>query len=96
MGIQRFIKAMKNQKDQQWLDIKGLTPLKFMSYVAELFRKVTSRDLKGLGDYRLDRSWQLLPLEVVGVGPAQFLPTPLRATGAHRTNTLTKWATTSM
>ena len=51
MGIQRFIKAMKNRKDHVWVDIKELTPLKFMPYVAELFRNITGRDLKGLGDY---------------------------------------------
>ena len=33
------------------MDIKELTPLKLMPYMAELFRKVTGRDLKGLSDY---------------------------------------------
>ena len=51
VGIQRFLKAMKNWKDHEWVDIKELTPLKFMPYMAELFRNITSRDLKGLGDY---------------------------------------------
>ena len=51
VGIQRFIKAMKNRKDREWVDIKELTPLKFMPYVAKLFRNITGRDLKGLGDY---------------------------------------------
>ena len=51
VGIQRFIKAMKNRKDHEWVDIKELTPLKFMPYMAKLFRNITSRDLKGLGDY---------------------------------------------
>ena len=51
VGIQRFIKAMKDQKDREWVDIKELTPLKFMPYVAELFWNITGRDLKGLGDY---------------------------------------------
>ena len=49
---------MKNQKDQEWVDIKELTPLKFMPYVAELFWNITGRDLKGLGDY----------MEWVGIG----------------------------
>ena len=48
VGIQRFVKAMK---DREWVDIKELTPLKFMSYVAKLFWDITGRDLKGLGDY---------------------------------------------
>ena len=51
MGLQRFLKAMKNQKEKEWLDIKELTPLRYMPYVAELFQKVTGRDLKGLSDY---------------------------------------------
>ena len=42
---------MKNQKDKEWLDIKELTPLRFMPYVADLFRRVTNRDLRGLSDY---------------------------------------------
>ena len=42
---------MKNRKDSEWLDIKELTPLRFMPYVAELFRRITGRDLRGLGDY---------------------------------------------
>ena len=50
-GSQRFFKIMKSKKDSKWLDIKELSPLKFMPYVADLFRKVTGRDLKGLGDY---------------------------------------------
>ena len=37
---------------REWeVGIKELTPLKFMPYVAELFRNITGRDLKGLGDY---------------------------------------------
>ena len=51
VGIQRFVKAMKDWKDHEWVDIKKLTPLKFMPYMAELFQDITSRDLKGLGDY---------------------------------------------
>ena len=42
---------MKNQKDSEWVDIKELTPLKFMPYVAELFWNITGRDLKGLSDF---------------------------------------------
>ena len=49
--IQRFMKAMKNQKDSEWTDIKELTPHRFMPYMAQLFQDITGRDLKGLGDY---------------------------------------------
>ena len=51
MAIQTFLKAMKNQKAHVWVDIKELSPLKFMPYMAELFRNITGRDLRGLGDF---------------------------------------------
>ena len=51
VAIQKFLKAMKNRKASEWMDIKELSPLKFMPYVAELFRNITSRYLKGLGDF---------------------------------------------
>ena len=51
VGIQRFVKAMEDQKDREWVDIKELTPLKFMPYIAKLLQDITGRDLKGLGDY---------------------------------------------
>ena len=45
VGIHRFIRAMREWKESKWVDIKELTPLKFM------FRDITDRDLSGLGDY---------------------------------------------
>ena len=51
VAIQKFLKAMKNQKASEWMDIKELSPLKFMPYMAELFWNITGRDLKGLGDF---------------------------------------------
>ena len=42
---------MKNRKASKWVDIKELSLLKFMPYVAELFRNITGRDLRGLGDF---------------------------------------------
>ena len=51
VGIHQFVKAMKDQKDSKWVDIKELTPLKFMPNIAKLFQDITGRDLKGLGDY---------------------------------------------
>ena len=50
-AIQTFLKAMRNRKASKWTDIKELSPLKFMPYVAELFKNITGRDLKGLGDF---------------------------------------------
>ena len=49
--IRIFLKAMRNRRASEWMDIKELSPLKFMPYVAELFKNVTGRDLKGLGDF---------------------------------------------
>ena len=51
VAIHKFLKTMKNRKASEWMDIKELSPLKFMPYMAELFRNITSRDLKGLGDF---------------------------------------------
>ena len=51
VAIQKFLKAMKNRKASEWTDIKELSPLKFMPYMAELFWNITSRDLKGLSDF---------------------------------------------
>ena len=51
VAIHKFLKGMKNRKASEWMDIKELSPLKFMPYVAELFWNITSRDLKGLGDF---------------------------------------------
>ena len=49
--IRKFLKAMRNRRASEWTDIKELSPLKFMPYVAELFKNVTGKDLKGLGDF---------------------------------------------
>ena len=47
-NLRRFVKAMKNRKDSEWIDIKELTPLCFMPYIADLFRRVTGIHLRGL------------------------------------------------
>ena len=51
VAIHKFLKAMRNRRASEWTDIKELSPFKFMPYVAELFKNVTGRDLKGLGDF---------------------------------------------
>ena len=51
MAIRKFLKAMKNRRASEWTDIKELSPLKFMPYMAELFKNITGKDLKGLGDF---------------------------------------------
>ena len=42
---------MVKKKNHEWTDIKELTPLQFMPYVAKLFREVTGRDLSGLSHF---------------------------------------------
>ena len=44
----KFIQAMEEHKSE-WLDIKELTPLCYMRYVAKCFVDSTGHDLKGLG-----------------------------------------------
>ena len=51
MAIHKFLAAMRNRRAIKWTDIKELSPLKFMPYVAELFKNVTGKDLKGLSDF---------------------------------------------
>ena len=51
MVIRKFLKAMRNRRASEWMDIKELSPLKFMPYMAELFKNITGRHLKGLGDF---------------------------------------------
>ena len=42
---------MRNRRAIEWMDIKELSPLKFMPYMAELFKNVIGKDLKGLSDF---------------------------------------------
>ena len=42
---------MVNRKAVEWTDIKELTPLQFMPYVADLFWEVTGKDLQGLSRF---------------------------------------------
>ena len=45
----KFIQAMEECKDREWLDIKELAPLCYMHYVAKCFRNTTGHNFKGLG-----------------------------------------------
>ena len=51
MAITQFLKAMVQRKAQEWTDIKELTPLQFMPYMAKLFKEVSGRDLEGLSQF---------------------------------------------
>ena len=41
VAITKFLSIMAKKKNHEWTDIKELTPLRFMPYVAKLFREVT-------------------------------------------------------
>ena len=41
MATTKFLAVMAKKKNHKWTDIKELTPLQFMPYVAKLFREVT-------------------------------------------------------
>ena len=51
VAITKFLGVMAKKKNHEWTDIKELTPLQFMPYVAKLFREVTGQDLSGLGHF---------------------------------------------
>ena len=51
MTITKFLAVMAKKKNHEWTDIKELTPLQFMPYMAKLFREVTGRDLSGLSHF---------------------------------------------
>ena len=48
---QVFLQAMKLCKEKEWLAIKELEPLNYMSYVAAMFKQVMGHYLKGLSGY---------------------------------------------
>ena len=49
-AIEKFISVMVQRK-REWTEVKELTPLKYMPYMARLFREVTGKDLQGLGQF---------------------------------------------
>ena len=51
MAIRKFLAVMRNRRAIEWTDIKELTPLQFMPYVADLFQEVTGKDLQGLSQF---------------------------------------------
>ena len=46
--LDKFIQAMDESKDREWLDNKKLTPLRYMPYVAQCFQETTGHQLQGL------------------------------------------------
>ena len=51
VAITKFLGVMAKWKASEWTDMKELTPLKFMPYMAKLFKEVTSQDLQGLSQF---------------------------------------------
>ena len=51
VAIREFLVVMRDRRAVEWTDIKELTPLQFMPYVADLFREVTGKDLQGLSRF---------------------------------------------
>ena len=50
VAIEKFISVMVQWK-KEWTDVKELMPLNFMPYVAKLFKEITGKDLRGLGQF---------------------------------------------
>ena len=50
-AITKFLAIMAKKKNREWMDVKELTTLQFMPYVAKLFREVTGRNLSGLSHF---------------------------------------------
>ena len=50
VAIEKFISVMVQRK-RKWTEVKELTPLKYMPYVARLFHEITGRDLQGLDQF---------------------------------------------
>ena len=51
VAITKFLAVMAKWKASEWTDIKELTPLQFMPYMAKLFKEVTGQDLQGLSHF---------------------------------------------
>ena len=51
VAIHKFLPVMRNKRAIEWTDIKELSPLQFMPYVAKRFKNITGKDLQGLGDF---------------------------------------------
>ena len=50
-GHHQVSRGNGQRKASEWTDIKELTPLQFMPYVAKLFKEVTGQDLQGLSHF---------------------------------------------
>ena len=46
--IHKFIQAMDERRECEWLDLKELAPLRYMTFVSRVFQETTGLRLKGL------------------------------------------------
>ena len=44
VAIHKFLAVMRNKRAIEWMDIKELSPLQFMPYVAKQFKNITGKD----------------------------------------------------
>ena len=51
VAITKFLGVMAKKRNHEWMNIKELMPLKFMPYMAKLFREVSGQNLSGLGHF---------------------------------------------
>ena len=51
VAIRKFLAVMRKKRAVEWTDIKELSLLQFMPYVAKQFKNVTGKDLQGLSDF---------------------------------------------
>ena len=51
VAISKFLAVMRNRRAVEWMDIKELTPLQFMPYMADLLKDITGKDLQGLSGF---------------------------------------------
>ena len=80
----KFMRVMDDHKDSEWLDIKELTPLQYMPYVARCFKETTGHYLKGLNKHtrwiraRSYYHWKIAELNQLEHYPhLRGLPVPL-------------------
>ena len=80
----KFIRVMDECKDSEWWDIKELTPLQYMPYMARCFQETTGHPLQGLGQHtrwiraRSYYHWKVAELDQLKHCPhLRGLPVPL-------------------
>ena len=58
VAIHNFLAVMRNRRAIEWKDIKELTPLQFIPYMADLFKDIMGKDLQGLSGFTGWIGWE--------------------------------------